>query len=51
MRERLTTPAKSEESTPFDGLTFHDLRHTCASPMIAAAKQAGAGQACGQLRS
>jgi integrase len=35
----------TEESTPFDGLTFHDLRHTCASLMIAAANQAGAGQA------
>lgn len=35
----------SEDSTPFDGLTFHDLRHTCASLMIAAANQAGAGQA------
>lgn len=34
-----------EEPTPFDGLTFHDLRHTCASLMIAAANQAGAGQA------
>jgi integrase len=36
---------RDEESTPFDGLTFHDLRHTCASLMIAAANQAGAGQA------
>jgi integrase len=36
---------RNEESTPFDGLTFHDLRHTCASLMIAAANQAGAGQA------
>lgn len=36
---------RSEEPTPFDGLTFHDLRHTCASLMIAAANQAGAGQA------
>ena len=34
-----------EEPTPFDGLTFHDLHHTCASLMIAAAGQAGAGQA------
>jgi integrase len=36
---------RSDEATPFDGLTFHDLRHTCASLMIAAANQAGAGQA------
>jgi integrase len=35
----------SDELTPFDGLTFHDLRHTCASLMIAAANHAGAGQA------
>jgi integrase len=35
----------ADEPTPFDGLTFHDLRHTCASLMIAAANQAGAGQA------
>jgi integrase len=35
----------SEKATPFDGLTFHDLRHTCASLMIAAANQAGSGQA------
>lgn len=35
----------AENPTPFDGLTFHDLRHTCASLMIAAANQAGAGQA------
>jgi integrase len=35
----------SAEPTPFDGVTFHDLRHTCASLMIAAANQAGAGQA------
>jgi len=34
-----------QDSTPFDGLTFHDLRHTCASLMIAAASRAGAGQA------
>ena len=34
-----------EDSTPFDGLTLHDLRHTCASLMIAAANRAGAGQA------
>ncbi|MBA2475870.1 MAG: site-specific integrase [Actinobacteria bacterium] len=33
------------DSTPFDGLTFHDLRHTCASLMIAASNRAGAGQA------
>jgi len=36
---------KANEPTPFDGMTFHDLRHTCASLMIAAANQAGAGQA------
>ena len=36
---------QSNEATPFDCLTFHDLRHTCASLMIAAANQAGAGQA------
>jgi integrase len=35
----------ADEPTPFDRLTFHDLRHTCASLMIAAANQAGAGQA------
>jgi integrase len=35
----------ADEPTPFGGLTFHDLRHTCASLMIAAANQAGAGQA------
>lgn len=35
----------SEEPTPFDGLTFHDLRHTCASLMIAAANRSGVGQA------
>ena len=35
----------SHTATPFDGLTFHDLRHTCASLMIAAANHAGAGQA------
>jgi integrase len=35
----------AEEPTPFDGVTFHDLRHTCASLMIAASNQAGAGQA------
>ena len=35
----------SDELTPFDGLTFHDLRHTCASLMIAAANHVGAGQA------
>jgi integrase len=35
----------SDDPTPFGGVTFHDLRHTCASLMIAAANQAGAGQA------
>jgi integrase len=35
----------SGDPTPFDGATFHDLRHTCASLMIVAANQAGAGQA------
>jgi hypothetical protein len=35
----------SDEPTPFDGVTFHDLRRTCASLMIAAANHAGAGQA------
>jgi integrase len=35
----------ANELTPFDGMTFHDLRHTCASLMIAAANQAGSGQA------
>lgn len=35
----------SDDPTPFDGMTFHDLRHTCASLMIAASNQAGAGQA------
>lgn len=35
----------AEDATPFDGPTLHDLRHTCASLVIAAANQAGARQA------
>ena len=35
-RHRRDNGLTPQDSTPFDGLTFHDLRHTCASLMIAA---------------
>jgi integrase len=37
--------AWKRRADPFDGATFHDLRHACASLLIAAANRAGAGQA------